>query len=133
MKEDIASLTGQHIKFFMSLKPTSFKYIDGTSGRTHIGYVAQDVEQAMKECGFTDLDFAGFCKDKKYIMTKDANENDVEVDTGEYIYALRYEEFIPLNTFMVQKAVSEIMELRATINMLMGEIAILKEKVGDVA
>lgn len=133
MKEDFASLTEQHVKFFMSLKPTSYKYIDGTSGRTHIGYVAQDVEQAMKECGFTDLDFAGFCKDKKYVMVKDANGKDVEVDTGEYTYALRYEEFIPLNTFMVQKTVSEIMELRATINALIGEIAILKEKVGDVA
>lgn len=133
MKEDFASLTEQHVKFFMSLKPTSYKYIDGTSGRTHIGYVAQDVEQAMKECGFTDLDFAGFCKDRKYIMTKDANGKDVEVDTGDYIYALRYEEFIPLNTFMVQKAVCEIMELRATINALIGEIAILKGKVGDVA
>lgn len=49
----------------MKLQPVSFLFKDGTSGRTHIGFIAQDVEQAMSECGLTDLDFAGFCKDQK--------------------------------------------------------------------
>lgn len=55
-KDDIKSLTDKHLQFFMKLQPVSFLFKDGTSGRTHVGFIAQDVEQAMSECGLTDLD-----------------------------------------------------------------------------
>lgn len=45
-KDDIKSLTDKHLQFFMKLQPVSFLFKDGTSGRTHIGFIAQDVEQA---------------------------------------------------------------------------------------
>ena len=107
-KDDIKSLTDKHLQFFMKLQPVSFLFKDGTSGRTHIGFIAQDVEQAMSECGLTDLDFAGFCKDQK-IDSKLVNGEEVNEpildDNGnpEYIYSLRYEEFIALNTYAIQK------------------------------
>lgn len=107
-KDDIKSLTDKHLQFFMKLQPVSFLFKDGTSGRTHIGFIAQDVEQAMSECGLTDLDFAGFCKDQKIdsklVDGEEVNEPILD-DNGnpEYIYSLRYEEFIALNTYTIQK------------------------------
>lgn len=107
-KDDIKSLTDKHLQFFMKLQPVSFLFKDGTSGRTHIGFIAQDVEQAMSECGLTDLDFAGFCKDQKIdsklVDGEEVNEPILD-DNGnpEYIYSLRYEEFIALNTYAIQK------------------------------
>lgn len=107
-KDDIKSLTNKHLQFFMKLQPVSFLFKDGTSGRTHIGFIAQDVEQAMSECGLTDLDFAGFCKDQKIdsklVDGEEVNEPILD-DNGnpEYIYSLRYEEFIALNTYAIQK------------------------------
>lgn len=112
-KENIKTLTDKHIKFFYLLQPVSFTFKDGKSGRTHVGFISQDVEYAMKQSGLTDIDFAGFCKNVKMIETngeygnttsqieKDENGNDV------YIYSLRYDEFIALNTFMIQNMYKE--------------------------
>lgn len=142
LKKDITELTDKHIKFFTMLQPVSFKFINGTSGRTHIGFISQDVEEAMNACGLSDLDFAGFCKDQKtervkrtievekevpkemidettgetyigkeIVVEEQTIEEDVPVE-GEYIYSLRYEEFIALNTHMIQKQQSEIETLK---------------------
>lgn len=107
-KDDIKSLTNKHLQFFMKLQPVSFLFKEGTSGRTHIGFIAQDVEQAMSECGLTDLDFAGFCKDQKIdsklVDGEEVNEPILDENGNpEYIYSLRYEEFIALNTYTIQK------------------------------
>lgn len=107
-KDDIKSLTDKHLQFFMKLQPVSFLFKDGTSGRTHIGFIAQDVEQVMSECGLTDLDFAGFCKDQKIdsklVDGEEVNEPILDENGNpEYIYSLRYEEFIALNTYVIQE------------------------------
>lgn len=92
-------------KFFMDLKPTIFKYIDGTSNRDHFGYISQDVEESLYKYGFDDLSFAGFCRDIKV----DDNDEPVLDENGDvqWLYALRYEEFISLNTYMIQKLYEE--------------------------
>lgn len=118
LKSNIKPLTEKHIQFFSLLQPVSFTFKDGKSGRTHIGFISQDVENAMKQIGLTDLDFAGFCKDvetvvikdtcgnKTYQIKKDENGNDI------YIYSLRYDEFIALNTFMIQKLYKENQDIK---------------------
>jgi hypothetical protein len=68
------------LDFILALNPVSYKYNAGTSGRTHYGMVAQDVEDEMTALGMTSLDFAGFIK--------------TPTEEGGYIYGLRYEEFI---------------------------------------
>lgn len=113
LKKDIHQLTDTHLDFFLKLQPVSFLFKDGESGRTHIGFIAQDVEQAMSECGLTDLDFAGFCKDQKVEVFFEEDENGDKIEkerpildengNPDYIYSLRYEEFIALNTYVIQK------------------------------
>ena len=123
-KKGIQPLTEQHFKFFAMLQPVSFQFVDGTSGRTHIGFISQDVEQAMTACGLTDLDFAGFCKDQKVISIENEDGTFIEqVVEGEYIYSLRYEEFIALNTYVIQKQQSEIETLK-------NEIEKIKKAIG---
>ena len=138
-KDDIKSLTDKHLQFFMKLQPVSFLFKDGTSGRTHVGFIAQDVEQAMSECGLTDLDFAGFCKDQKIdsklVDGEEVNEPILD-DNGdpEYIYSLRYEEFIALNTYAIQKLWNHVetlekenVELKNQIKSMQQDIAELKK------
>lgn len=113
LKKDIHQLTDTHLDFFLKLQPVSFLFKDGESGRTHIGFIAQDVEKAMSECGLTDLDFAGFCKDQKVEVFFEEDENGDKIEkerpildengNPEYIYSLRYEEFIALNTYVIQE------------------------------
>lgn len=70
------------------------------------------VEESMTELGMTGLDFAGFCKDPNYI-DKTTPEDDVVVEekTDTYNYSLCYEEFIALNTHMIQKLMKRVDEL----------------------
>lgn len=130
LKKDIREIDDKYIDFFMRLMPVSFQFTDGI--RTHIGFVSQDVETAMTAAGLTDLDFAGFCKDKKTCrvqktrQVKAINEDgeetletvvyfEDEVIPDEYIYSLRYDEFIALNTMMIQKLMSRVAALEAKI------------------
>ena len=130
LKKDIREIDDKYIDFFMRLMPVSFQLTDGI--RTHIGFVSQDVEAAMTAAGLTDLDFAGFCKDKKTCrvqktrQVKAINEDgeetletvvyfEDEVIPDEYIYSLRYDEFIALNTMMIQKLMSRVAALEAKI------------------
>lgn len=124
LKHDINPLEERYIKLFNLLKPVSYIMNDGE--RTHIGFISQDVEEAMQEVGLTDLEFAGFCKDKKqkeveikgtYIDENgeekekiDRHFEDVLDEDGnpEYTYSLRYEEFIALNTRMIQDLMAKV-------------------------
>lgn len=106
-KKDIVSINEDEAKnFIMKLNPVEYKFIDGTSGRTHLGFIAQEVEDILTEMDMTSTDFGGLCKD-----LKEGSEN-------EYLYGLRYEEFIAPLIKMVQIQQAEINELRAEIDAL---------------
>ena len=131
LKQDIKTLTPKHLELFLKLQPVSFAFIDGSSGRTHIGFISQDVESAMAECGLTNLDFAGFCKDIKTIRKSVTNEDGTQTEIEEqeldedgnpiYIYSLRYEEFIALNTYAIQTAMARLDSLEERIKNIEGQ------------
>lgn len=123
-------------KLIMGLKPSTFKFNDGTSGRTHWGLISQDIEELLPQIGMSDLDFAGFIKTPK---TEDYYEDVPEVVTdeetgeektvtrkelktrtveGEYVYALRYSEFISPLICMVQKQQKQIENLERRLSAL---------------
>ena len=105
-KHNIKLLSNEFENFFDELKPVSFIYNHSDSERTHLGFIAQDVEDSLTNNGIDTQYFAGICIDQ--------NE-----ETGEKKYFLRYEEFIPLNTL-------EILKLKARVRALEEEIKILK-------
>ena len=95
--------------------------IDGTSGRTHYGFIAQDIEELMNTLNMDSKDFAGFIKSPKKI-TKYEDENGKklkkpieEVIEGEYDYSLRYDEFIAPLIKVVQEQQKEIERLKEMI------------------
>jgi hypothetical protein len=110
----------------MKLIPVSYTFKDGTSGRTHVGFISQDVEQTMEELGMTSLDFAGFCKDvkvaskivEKTIMDENGEPKVVREEEStpildkdgnpEYIYSLRYDEFIGIISYVLQDTVNRL-------------------------
>lgn len=97
-KKCIKPLQEKAKDFIMDLKPVSYKFKDGD--RTHYGLIAQDVEDTMKKLGLTEMDFAGLCKDK---------------NGDDYIYGLRYDEFIPLCIKMLQMQEKKIERLEGRI------------------
>ncbi len=123
-KKDIKEINDKYLEFFEKIKPVSYKFIDGTSDRIHIGFIAQEIEESMNEAGLTTLDFAGFCKDVKteeYQISKDNfKTRPVYNEKGEleYNYSLRYDEFIALNTAMIQKQQKIIKDLEKRLSKL---------------
>lgn len=116
-------------KIINGLLPKTYKFNDGTSGRTHYGLIAQDVEQLLIELGIDTKDFAAFIKSPKineYEVDKVDENGDIildgngnsqkeikyEVIEGEYDYSLRYEEFISPLIKVVQEHEKEIEELK---------------------
>ena len=81
------------------LEPCTFRFRDGASGRSHAGFIAQDVEEALEELGLTTADFAGLVKSPR--------------EDGGYDYFLRYNEFIPINTWEIQKLKARVAKLEA--------------------
>ena len=94
-KEDISPLDWRYEQFFKQLKPVSFKYKDGTSGRKHTGFIAQEVEEAAEKAGLSDKDLAVVVKDP------------------EGSYYLRYEEIIAVQTEVIQKLMARVETLEA--------------------
>lgn len=137
LKKNIEELSENHLKFFLMLIPVSYQFIDGDSGRTHIGFIAQDVEDAMAQCGLTALDFAGFCKDTKTEVYWEEDENGKKIEkerpivdadgNPEYIYSLRYEEFIALVTYATQKLYKKVDEMEARMEQLENRLVALEK------
>ena len=103
VKNTISYNLDQYDKFFLSLKPTRFKYNDGVSGRMHLGFIAQDVEQAMLDAGLTSRELAALVKAPVQEVMEDG--------ITDFRYGLRYGEFIALNTHMIQKLYHMVNEL----------------------
>lgn len=125
-KHDINELDDDVTKqLILGLIPKSYKFNDGTSGRTHYGLIAQDVEELLEKLEIDTKDFAGFVKSpkvKEYEIDKLDNEGNVVLDEGgnpqkelirediegKYDYSLRYEEFISPLIKVVQEHEKEI-------------------------
>ena len=127
-KTDIQSISDKYEELFFKLQPRLFKFKDGTSGRIHIGAIAQEVEEALKEVGLSDTEFAGFVRqEKEYVVNKETGE--ITQEEG-YDYYLRYEEFVMLLCHMLQKLYAEKEEQDNKISDLESRIVALESKLG---
>lgn len=117
--------------FFMELTPVSYHFKYYGELEDHYGFIAQDVEQSLLKYGLNP--------DKLGLIYR--NKLSKPNPAGKMIqYTLAYDEFIPINTYMTQKAhhridslTQENQKLKNTILSLQGEIAIIKQKLEDLA
>lgn len=100
VKNSIEPLEDKYSIMFDNLVPKRFKYNNGNSGRYHTGFIAQQVNDSLIAANLSASEFAGLCISK--------------TDEGEE-WSLRYEEFIALNTWEIQKLKAEIKALKAQI------------------
>jgi hypothetical protein len=106
-KNTINGLTEIYTQIFDALQPVSYKFNVNNNGRTHIGFIAQDVKQAVESAGLTTQDFAGYCEWEK--------------DDGTIGCGLRYGEFVAMNTYEIQKLKARVAELEDKIALLTGQ------------
>ena len=78
--------------FFASLKPCSFQMNNDKSGKKRWGFIAQDVIEGAADAGFDTEKLAA-------------------IGNYEGMNSLAYDEFIALNTYMIQKLMNRVTEL----------------------
>lgn len=98
-KHDIESLDERYDVFFDNLEARRFKYNVGTSDRYHLGYTTQGVQEALATAEIPEKEFAGV------VTLNQGTENEES--------ALRYYEFVSLNTDQIQKLKKRVDTLEA--------------------
>lgn len=117
LKNSIFSIPEKYSKVFDKLHPVIFKYNDGTSNRFHIGFIAQEVAQAVEEAGLDLNEFAA--------VTVGQNDGD--------FWGIRYGEFAALNVFEIQQLKARAAALEAQNQSLKGVLKALIAGNKDVA
>ena len=116
-KIDKCILNDDFYDMYMSLKPTKYKVLHDEDSGIHFGFVAQEVEESLKTVG---LD-ASNCS----IVSCDESQS----YEGGYVYGLSYNEFIPFNTYMTQKAHHRIDSLESQLTDALSVIESLKKEI----
>ena len=114
MKKDWKPLDG-YDDFFDALNPRAFRYVDGSSGRYHLGFGAQSVERALADSGLDNTDFGGLIKYAVDLQSDDWRGYDEE-------YGLIYTEFVALLTDQIQRLKKEVQTLRQEVQNLKNQI-----------
>lgn len=117
-KENILDISEKYEELFMRLRPVTYKLKGKEHDRTHVGFVAQEVEEAMAEVGLTAEDFAALCIDDKTEYDEETGEERIVLDeNGEPVklYSLRYQEMDGIYAHMIQKLMKRIEELEKRI------------------
>ena len=107
-------------KLFNKLQPKTYTLNIENSGNLHIGFIAQDIVSSMEELGLSEDDL-GFVIHDYWTDEETGEEKDR--------YGLAYEEFMALNTYMIQKQQNKIETQESIIERQQIEINDLKERI----
>ena len=99
LKKNIKELNSKFNKFYDELKPVSFNWKKIIDNKTHIGFIAQDVQKAQED---NELDLDLVYEDNDYLL-------------------LDRKEIIALNTWQIQLLKKEVQELKKEIEELKKE------------
>lgn len=104
VKNTIVSMDDRYSDIFDDLRPVSYKFNDGESGRTHTGLIAQEVRATLDKYNVSTTDFAAYCS--------------WEEEDGTMACGLRYTEFISMCIYEIQKLKARVAELENTVGAL---------------
>lgn len=105
-KNTISDIDEKYSDLFNLLRPVTFKLNDGTSGRFHMGLIANELKEAIETAGLTTQEVAAYCS---------------WTENGEETCGIRYGEFVPLNIHEIQKLKTKVREIEEEIRELKGE------------
>lgn len=107
VKHDIRPISSEYDLVFDQLVPSTFVFNENSSGRTHIGLIAQNLKNAIESVGLTTKDCAAYVEWKR--------------EDGSIGCGIRYSELISLNMYEIQKLKKLVKQLKTEIKELKGE------------
>lgn len=139
LKKDFKTFDDRFDIMFDNLKPVRYKYILGASGRSHSGYVTQQVEEALGKAELTTQEFAGVVItpiQRETETDENGKIHDIEGSESNYLldkgineqHNLAYTEFIALNTWQIQKVKSRVSTVEDKLTVLQNQYSKLENK-----
>lgn len=113
LKHDIKDIEEKYSQFFDLLHPRTFLYNHGTSNRTHVGFIAQEIESISDVTDVSTYDTGIFVKHTYIKPMEDEGGQEIKQEVTEC--CIRYDEIIALNTWQIQKLKSRVASLEARI------------------
>lgn len=107
-KNTICNIDDKYATLFDNLRPVTFKLNEGTSGRTHIGLIAQEVKASAESLNIDMQDLAAYCS--------------WQDQDGRETCGIRYEELIALNIDQIQKLKKRVAELENKLDTLQNDL-----------
>ena len=120
LKDNIKDLDERYVKLWDKLEPKSYNLIKDKDGKTRLGYIAQDIEEAAN-CSGLDLQDCGFIH-KDWVSREDYEG---------YEYGLSYDDLSVLTTAKVKELEKELAEKEDRIKKLEETVALLLEKMNS--
>jgi len=101
-KKTIQPIGRKYSALFDKLRPVTFKYKNGSSGRKHIGLIAGEVKEAIESSGLSTQDCAAYCswQDGK----------------GKESSGIRYDELVSLLIYEIQQLKKRVNDLEGKMN-----------------
>ncbi|NBI63177.1 tail fiber domain-containing protein [Clostridiales bacterium] len=107
----VAEPNGDNVleRLYAGLVPKVFRKKKEVKDQIHVGFVAQDIGSALEEMGLDEEHFGFLIHDSWSVEERDENGEIMTDENGNPVmnegeeYGLAYEEFIALNTHMIQK------------------------------
>ena len=99
LKNSIEDLKENYSSFFDDLRPRSYKFNDGRSGRSHTGFIAQEMRKSLQKSNIPLENYG--------ILCAFGDPDDPKTEWG-----IRYEELIALCVNEIQKLKKEIKTLK---------------------
>ncbi len=134
-KHDIEDMQSDIIeKIIDGLLPKSFKFNDGSSGRTHYGIIAQELEELLVELGIDADSFAPLVKEypDKSVKVGEDDEGkaiyELQKDyDAEPTYNVRYEEFIMILVKYCQDIKKRNLKIQENLNNIEKRLELLEK------
>ena len=138
LKKDFVSLKDDQRfeAMFYLLDPMEYKFQNDENGKVHVGFSAQKVKTAMDSAGIEENEFFGYIheySDRNDFDSEEAYEEFLVRNNGNSdCYGLSYQEFIPINTCMIQKQHQEIESLKQENLALQNRLSILESRMEEL-
>jgi len=120
LKANIEDITDKYIKLWDYLKVKKFTLVNMQDGKLRIGYIAQEVEEAMEKAGLTLQECAFIHKD--WVDRSQAEGSDNYVG---YEYALDYDALATLTTAKVKQLTKKIDDYESRIASLEAKLQMI--------
>ena len=114
LKQNINYDISKYDNLFDSLKPASYQFKSDLNPKTHLGFIAQEIEQSLFNNNLTRKDFAGVT-----IYGEGFDEKtDTILNLDKTTYALGYNELHALEVRQIQLLKARVQELETKIEQL---------------